>query len=81
MLGAALQGADPDRGGVDVVGAEREDLGDAGAGVSRGEGEGQVGGLRGAGGGREEAGALVRGEVFAAAGVDQADGLGVRHLC
>ena len=31
-------------------------------------------------GGLEEAGAFVRGEVFSAAGVDQADGFGVRHF-
>ena len=82
MFGATLEGPDVNGAGVevDVLGAQREDLGYAGAGVSQGQREGLVGGLPGACGGLEEAGALVRGEVFAAAGVDQADGFGVRHL-
>ena len=39
-LGAALQGPDPDRGGleVDVPGTDCQDFGDTGAGVRQGEG-------------------------------------------
>ena len=79
---ATLEGPDANGAGVevDVLGAQGEDLGDAGAGVSQGQREGLVGGLPGACGGLEEAGAFVRGEVFSAAGVDQADGFGVRHF-
>ena len=79
---ATLEGPDANGAGVevDVLGAQGEDLGDAGAGVSQGQREGLVGGLPGACGGLEEAGAFVRGEVFSAAGVDQEDGFSVRHL-
>ena len=45
VLGAALQGPDPDRGGleVDIHGPDGQGLGDPGAGVGEREGEGLVG--------------------------------------
>ena len=80
VFGATLEGPDANGAGVEVAvsGAQCEDLGNAGAGVSQGQREGLVGGLPGACGGLEETGALLRGEVFAATRVDQADGFGVR---
>ena len=53
MLGASLEGADPDGAGVEiqVSAVGREDLGDAGAGVGQGEREGLVAGLGTARGG------------------------------
>ena len=60
MLGAALQGPDPDRGGleVDVHRPDGQGLGDPGAGVGEREGEGLVGWPRRQARGFEEALAL-----------------------
>ena len=71
VLGAALQGPDPDRGGldVDVHGPDGQGLGDPGGGVCEREGEGLVGRPRRQARGFEEALALIGGQVLPAAGV------------
>lgn len=76
MLGAALERADADRGGVqvDICRAEREDLGEPGAGVSEGQCEGLPVRLLFPGRGGQEPAAFFVGEVFAAFGVDELDG-------
>ena len=73
MLGAALQGPDPDQGGlkVDVHGPDGQGFGDPGAGVGEREGEGLVGRPRRQVRGFEEALALIGGQVLPAAGVDE----------
>ncbi len=69
VLGAALQGSDPDRGGldVDVHGPDGQGLGDSGAGEGEREGEGLVGRPRRQARGFEEALVLICGEALAAA--------------
>lgn len=76
VLGAALECADPDRRGVqvDICGAQREDLGEPGAGVGKREREGLPVRLRFPGRGGQEPVAFFVGEVFAAFGVDELDG-------
>ena len=73
VLGAALQGPDPDRGGleVDIHGPDGQGLGDPGAGVGEREGEGLVGRPRRQARGFEQALALIGGQVLPAAGVDE----------
>ena len=72
-LGAALQGPEPDGAGleVDVLRPDGQGFGDPGAGARERECEGLVGRLRRQGGGGEEALALIGGQVFPAAGVDE----------
>ena len=72
-LRAALQGPDPDRGGlrVDVPGANGQGFENPGTGVGEREGEGLVGWPRRPGGGLEETPAFIGSEVLAAAGVDE----------
>ena len=73
VLGAALQGPDPDRGGlvVDVHRPDGQGLGDPGAGVGENVGERLVGRPRRQARGFEEALALIGGQVLPATGVDE----------
>ena len=66
VLGAVLQGPDPDRGGlkVDVLGANGQGFRNPGAGVGEREGESLVGRPQRPGGGLEEAPALIGSETF-----------------
>ena len=72
-LGAALQGPDPDRGGlkVDVPGANGQGFGNPGAGMGERERKSLAGRPRRPGGSLEETPAFIGGEVLAAAGVDE----------
>ena len=76
VLGAALERADADRGGVqvDICRAERQDLGKSGAGVGEGQCEGLPVRLPFPGRGLQEPVAFFVGEVLAAFGVDELDG-------
>ena len=78
VLGAALQGPDPDRGGleIDVRRSDGQDLGDPGAGVGEREGEGLVGRPRRQARGFEEALALIGGQVLPAVGCRRVGGRG-----
>ena len=73
VLGAALQGPSPDRGGLelDVHGPNGQGPGDPGAGVGEREDEGLVGRPWCQARGFKIALALIGGQVLPAAGVDE----------
>ena len=67
----ALQGPDPDRGGLNVHGPDGQGLGALGAGVGEREGEGLVGRPRRPGGDFEEVLPFIGGKVLVATRVDE----------
>ena len=80
VLGAELRAADPDGVEVDFLGVQREDLGDPRAGVPKASAKVWSAGCLARAAALRKRPRFRRGEVCAAAGVDQEDGLVSKHF-